>query len=160
MCTRFRYMLHCSREFLLAYRFFFLTRGQTGFILLNMAKSRNINLERSADMFKALGNSHRLAIFLRLISCCPPGTRWLAGPESRRVVGQLGEDLDIAPSTLSHHIKELRTAGLIIAERRGKNIECWVDAEALNTLVDLLAGQRSDDSIAGQIPCRACEEAD
>lgn len=111
-------------------------------------------------MFKALGNSHRLAIFLRLISCCPPGTQWVEGPESRRVVGQLGEELDIAPSTLSHHIKELRTAGLIRAERRGKQIECSVDAKALDTLIDLLAGQRSDDSPAGQNRCRTCEEAD
>jgi ArsR family transcriptional regulator len=139
---------------------FFLTSGQQGIRLRNMSKSRTDNLERCADMFKALGNSHRLAIFLRLISCCPPGTKWVAGPESRRVVGQLGEDLDIAPSTLSHHIKELRTAGLISAERRGKNIECWVDAKALNTLVDLLAGQRLDDSPAGQIRRCTCEEAD
>ncbi|AFM24224.1 putative transcriptional regulator [Desulfomonile tiedjei DSM 6799] len=125
-----------------------------------MSNNRTINLERFADMFKALGNSHRLAIFLRLISCCPPGTKWVAGPESRRVVGQLGEDLGIAPSTLSHHIKELRTAGLISAERRGKNIECWIDAEALNTLVDLLTAQESNDSAAGQIRCCACEESD
>ncbi len=125
-----------------------------------MSNSETKKLERSAEMFKALGNSHRLAIFLRLISCCPPGTKWLAEPESRRAVGQLGEDLDIAPSTLSHHIKELRTAGLIIAERRGKNIECWVDAEALNTLVDLLAGQRSGDSSIAQVSCCTCEEAD
>lgn len=123
-----------------------------------MSNSKTTDLERLADMFKALGNSHRLAIFLRLISCCPPGTKWVAGPESRRVVGQLGEDLDIAPSTLSHHIKELRTAGLIRAERRGKNIECWVDAEALNTLVDLLVGQRSDDSTAARISCCKSEK--
>lgn len=115
---------------------------------------------RCADMFKALGNPHRLAIFLRLISCCPPGTKWMEGPESRRFVGQLGEDLDIAASTLSHHIKELRTAGLILAERRGKNIECWVDSEALNTMTDLLASQEPNDPTAGQVRCRTCEEAD
>ncbi len=111
-------------------------------------------------MFKALGNSNRLAIFRRLISCCPPGTKWVAEPESRRVVGQLGEDLNIAPSTLSHHIKELRTAGLIVAERRGKNIECWIDAEAVNTLVELLVGQRSDDSTEARMNCCACETTD
>jgi ArsR family transcriptional regulator len=148
-----------SRVFF-AHRFFFLTSTEHDSILRYMSNSRNENLERSAEMFKALGNSHRLAIFLRLISCCPPGTKWVAEPESRRVVGELGEDLNIAPSTLSHHIKELRTAGLIIAERRGKNIECWVDPEALNTLVDLLAGQRSDDSTVAQISCCTRKQAD
>jgi len=104
-----------------------------------MSKYETIDLERFSEMFKALGNPHRLAILLRLVSCCSPGTRWVASPEARRFVGQLGEDLDIVASTLSHHIKELRRCGLIRAERRGKNIECWVDAEALKALGDLLA---------------------
>jgi DNA-binding transcriptional ArsR family regulator len=129
-------------------------------MLRDMSNTRTKDLGRCADMFKALGNPHRLAIFLRLISCCPPGTKWMEGPESRRFVGQLGEDLDIAASTLSHHIKELRTAGLIGAERRGKNIECWVDAEALNTLTDLLAGHESNDPPAGRVRRRTCEDTD
>jgi len=99
-------------------------------------------------MFKALGNSHRLAVFLRLASCCPPGTRSVSEPEARRFVGQLGDELDIAPSTLSHHIKELRQAGLIQVERKGKNIECWVSGEALGALAHLFVGlsptRRSD----------------
>jgi len=42
--------------------------------------------------------------------------------------------LNIAPSTVSHHIKELRQAGIIVVERRGKNIECWVNEEAVKVL--------------------------
>jgi ArsR family transcriptional regulator, arsenate/arsenite/antimonite-responsive transcriptional repressor len=42
--------------------------------------------------------------------------------------------LSIAPSTVSHHIKELRQAGIIVVERRGKNIECWVNEEAVKVL--------------------------
>ena len=102
-----------------------------------MSNNRNIEIGQLAEMFKALGNTHRLAIFLRLATCCPPGTRWVSEPEARRFVGQLGEELDVAPSTLSHHIKELRRAGLIQMERKGKNIECWVNGEALSRLAHL-----------------------
>jgi len=108
-----------------------------------MSNTQTDNLQRLAEMFKALGNPHRLAVFLRLASCCPPGTTAVSEPEARRFVGQLGAELDIAQSTLSHHIKELRQAGLIRMERRGKNIECWVDGEALGAITELLTGLSS-----------------
>lgn len=98
-------------------------------------------LQQFAEMFKALSNPHRLHIFLRLISCCPPGTRWTWDSAAKRHVGQLAEEVSIAASTVSHHIKELRNAGMIKVARRGKNIECWMNADAVNVLADLLAGR-------------------
>jgi len=62
--------------------------------------------------------------------------------QARRYVGELGEELNIAPSTVSHHIKELRHAGIIVVERRGKNIECWVNEEAVKALRGILHGGR------------------
>ena len=103
-----------------------------------MSNYRIDQIQEYADMFKALSNPNRLGIFLRLISCCPPGTRSFSEAEARRYVGELGEDLDITLSTVSHHIKELRQAGLIKVERHGKNIECWVDEQAVTALVELL----------------------
>jgi ArsR family transcriptional regulator, arsenate/arsenite/antimonite-responsive transcriptional repressor len=99
------------------------------------------NLRRFSDMFKALSNPHRLEIFLRLASCCPPGSRSTTEEESRRFVGELALGLKIAPSTVSHHIKELRQAGLITVERIGKNIECRVDQHAAAELASLLDGR-------------------
>ena len=85
------------------------------------------------EMFKALSNPHRLALFYRLMNCCAPGTK--CGVEAERFcVGELGEGLAIAPSTLSHHLKELNRAGLIQMERRGKNVECWLEPSVLTEL--------------------------
>jgi DNA-binding transcriptional ArsR family regulator len=106
-----------------------------------MSNHRIEETRRFAEMFKALSNPNRLDIFLRLVSCCPPGTKCSSNAEARRFVGELGEKLDITLSTVSHHIKELRQAGLIRVERRGKNIECWVDEEALSAMSELLSGR-------------------
>jgi len=89
-----------------------------------------------AIMFKALSNVNRLVLFKRLMTCCAPGTKCSPEEAIRFCVGELGEGLDIAPSTLSHHLKELNRAGLIQMQRRGKMIECWVEPETLNLLSD------------------------
>ncbi len=103
-----------------------------------MSKYQDKNIEKFAEMFKALSNSNRLRIFLRLVSCCQPGTvtsiKSNADPEGCACVGELGQDLGIVPSTISHHIKELRRAGLIRMERRGQKIECSIDPETIAAL--------------------------
>lgn len=91
-----------------------------------------------AEMFKALGNPHRLAIFQRLTTCCAPGTVCEMNA-AYFTVGEIGEDLDIAPSTISHHLKELFRAGLIDTRRNGKNIECWIEPKVLDQLAQFFA---------------------
>lgn len=87
-------------------------------------------------MFKALGNSHRLAIFQQLTQCCVPGTVCSVDEALGFTVGEIGRSLDIAPSTVSHHLKELFRAGLIQTRRKGKNIECWIEPAVLEELSD------------------------
>jgi len=96
----------------------------------------SIDLDRIALMFKALGNPHRLAVFQRLSSCCAPGTICDVETATRHCVGELGGDLAIAASTLSHHLKELNRTGLIQMERKGKQVICWVEPDTLQLLTE------------------------
>jgi ArsR family transcriptional regulator len=108
-----------------------------------MSNNSIFDSERLSGMFKALANPHRLGIYLRLASldgdtaCCTVKN----GSEPELItgapcacVGDLGRDLGIVPSTVSHHIKELNRAGLITLTRRGQQILCRVEPSALETL--------------------------
>jgi len=95
-----------------------------------MSKYKTTDAEHLATQFKALGNPHRLRIFQRLLTCCTPGTVCALDGASPNCVGELGMELRIAASTLSHHIKTLAHAGLIHLNRRGQFIDCQVDPDA------------------------------
>ncbi len=93
------------------------------------------NLDKMAQVFKALSNLNRLRIFYRLATCCEPGTVGIIDSlDSHRYVGELGEELNIGKSTVSHHLKELKRVGLIRTERKGQKIACWVDLEMIKQL--------------------------
>jgi ArsR family transcriptional regulator len=105
-----------------------------------MSNYRKDEIQRFAEVFKALSNPNRLQIFLSLVSCCPPGTKCISDAAGQPCVGELGQDLEIDPSTVSHHLKELRRSGLIRMEKRGKKVICWVDQETVLGLIKLLTG--------------------
>lgn len=102
-----------------------------------MSNYRNINLDRYSVMFKALSNPHRLQIFNILTGCCEPGTTCSTDEMTSCCVGELDEQLDIASSTLSHHLKELNQAGLVQMKRDGKQILCSIRPETLAELGNL-----------------------
>jgi len=104
-----------------------------------MSNFQNINIEKFADIFKALSNPNRLQIFMRLISCCAPGTVCSVDSECGAFVGDISKDMNIVPSTVSHHLKELRQAGLIKMNRKGQKIECWVQPEVIENLSKFFA---------------------
>ena len=92
-------------------------------------------------MFKALSNPHRLAMFVQLARCCPPtGTGCSSEDDLCRCVGDLGCDLGVGASTVSHHIKELVNAGMIRCERTGQKVNCAVDPAALTALESFVSG--------------------
>jgi ArsR family transcriptional regulator len=105
-----------------------------------MSNNRINNIEHIAVLFKALSNPNRLRIYTRLASCCSTSQQSCTEDEVSACVGELGADLQIVPSTLSHHIKELHRAGLIRMERSGQSIRCWVDRDTLKELQRFLSG--------------------
>lgn len=116
-----------------------------------MSNNRN-DCEMFVEQFKALGNPHRLALFRRLAVCCPPDTTCSTEVAVRLCIGLLGEDLDISPSTLSHHIKELNRAGLVQMARKGKQIECWVNPRTLAQLAAFFGTAVNAPTIEGAHP--------
>ena len=102
-----------------------------------MSKYSTNELDEISGILKALSNPNRLKIFLELVACCAPGKVWsVESPEALgRCVGDLAQMVDIAPSTLSHHLKELNRAGLLEMNRRGQRVECCVAPQAVEMLM-------------------------
>jgi DNA-binding transcriptional ArsR family regulator len=83
---------------------------------------------RFADMFSAMGTGPRLRIVRLLLSAYPGGM----------VVGDIGNDLTIAASTLSHHLEKLKNEGLVKVRREGTYLWYSANSEALQELLGFL----------------------
>lgn len=80
-----------------------------------------------ADIFKALADPTRVAIVSRLASgevCC---------------VCDLTDAFELSQPTVSHHLRVLRDAGLVEAERRGTFAYYWLVPEAMGRLQGIFA---------------------
>lgn len=109
--------------------------------------------------FRALGHSHRIAIVRELrkraLACCEAerAEDCALDPASCNV-GALADAVPCAPSTLSHHLKELERAGIIERARDGRQLLCRLNEGALTRLARFLApegpGSGSGDAQAGR----------
>lgn len=83
-------------------------------------------LERAARLFKVLGNESRLGL-LRLLELEP------------RTVGGLVELSGLSQPLVSQHLRTLRQADLVSAERRGKEVVYAVaDGHVTHVIADAL----------------------
>ena len=105
-----------------------------------MSNYRTGNIDRFSAVFNALSNPHRLQIYTILSGCCTPGMVCNMDSVTSCCVGELGSELDIAASTLSHHLKELSNAGLIHMQRDGKQVICSVNTDMLNDIRQYFLG--------------------
>jgi ArsR family transcriptional regulator len=79
-------------------------------------------------MFKALGDPVRLRL-LSLIASHPGG---------QACVCEISSSFDVSQPTISHHLKMLRSAGLLDCERRGTWVYYWVIPAVLQQLSSVL----------------------
>jgi ArsR family transcriptional regulator len=89
------------------------------------------NHAATAASLAALGHETRLAIFRLLVRAGDAGLN----------VGEIGLHLGQAASTLAHHLGTLVDAGLVIQERRGRQIINRVDYAAMRQTVDFLTAE-------------------
>jgi DNA-binding transcriptional ArsR family regulator len=82
-------------------------------------EAKSQDRERVVKALKALSNENRMAIFEQIRAGHGRG-RFDA--DHRLSVCTVAEKFNISLSTISHHIKELRTGGLVHCERRGQSI--------------------------------------
>lgn len=110
----------------------------------------HVNERDVAAMFKALGDPTRLQIFQFLRSCCCPVSVEATGDVRPAIGPTVGEvccqvtGAEQINSRISFHLKELRLAGLITVERRGKNMICGVNHKAVEALAAFLGGEAPD----------------
>jgi len=75
-----------------------------------------------AAVFIALGDEHRQRILLTF------------EPGERLNVGQIADVSTLARSTVSHHLKILREAGVLESEKIGKEIYFWINKPFIRTV--------------------------
>ncbi|WP_228894179.1 ArsR/SmtB family transcription factor [Pseudoduganella aquatica] len=86
----------------------------------------------------ALAQESRLAAFRLLVQAGPDGL----------AASRIAEQLDIAPSSLSFHLKELAHAGLIAARQDGRFVIYSASFGAMNGLLAFLT-----ENCCGGVPC-------
>lgn len=93
-----------------------------------MKKSEQPAVARFARMLAAMGTEPRLRIVRLLLAAHPEGM----------VVGEIAAELEMANSTLSHHLDKLRNEGLVTVQREGTFLRYAADTSGLEQLLGFL----------------------
>jgi ArsR family transcriptional regulator, arsenate/arsenite/antimonite-responsive transcriptional repressor len=95
-----------------------------------------MKIDDAAGRLEALGNPTRLQIYRALVRAGKAGMP----------VGKLQAKLDLAASTLSHHLKALLAVGLISQERQATTLICRTNYDVMRGLVDFLVAECCSDA--------------
>lgn len=87
-----------------------------------------MDIKQAAIKLSALSQESRLSIFRLLVRC---GDKGLSA-------GEIAEHTGIQPNTLSFHLKELNSAELIKADRKGRSIIYSLKIDGMRDLIHFL----------------------
>lgn len=90
------------------------------------------NEELVVQQLAALAQSTRLNLFRELIKTCD------CSDGGGLAAGELARRMQLAPPTLSFHIKELTRSGLVQSRKEGRSIIYSVDGTAIRSLIDFM----------------------
>jgi len=93
-----------------------------------MNSDADAQLVRFADMLSAMGTEPRLRIVRLLLAAHPEGM----------VVGEIGAELGIPNSTLSHHLEKLKNEDLVKVRRESAFLRYSANTESLQALLAFL----------------------
>ena len=96
-----------------------------------------MKIDDAAARLEALGNPTRLRIFRALVRAGDAGLP----------VGKLQAKLDVAASTLSHHLKSLMIVGLIRQDRQATTLYCHANYTLMRSLLDFMMAECCADSV-------------
>lgn len=86
-----------------------------------------------ARVFKALSNEQRLSLFKMIYywqktmpraECCGV----------QKAFTRACDAMNLSRSTISHHLKELQSAGLIVCDREGQALVCSINEELVDEI--------------------------
>lgn len=112
-------------------------------------ESNLIDEAQTVRSLAALAQPQRLRAFRALV---------VAGPDGL-TPGAMAEQLAVAPSALSFHLKELTYAGLVTSEPRGRNLIYRASFDRVNALLGYLTEhccQGETCAVADSAACTAC----
>jgi len=92
------------------------------------SKVKQEDVSRYADMFAAMGSEARLRIMRLLLWAHPDGL----------FVGEIASELEIAASTLSHHLDKLKNEDLVAVRREGTFLRYTANIKALEEVLGFL----------------------
>jgi ArsR family transcriptional regulator, arsenate/arsenite/antimonite-responsive transcriptional repressor len=94
----------------------------------SVAQNTPDSAARFADMLAAMGTEPRLQVVRLLLAAHPKGL----------IAGDIGTELGIPASTLSHHLDRLKREGLVTVAREGTFLRYSANTTALSALLEFL----------------------
>ncbi|MDX2275473.1 MAG: metalloregulator ArsR/SmtB family transcription factor [Hyphomonadaceae bacterium] len=107
-----------------------------------------MKLEKAATQLEALGNPIRLGIYRLLVRAGHDGLP----------VGAVQDRMEMAASTLSHHLRKLIDTGLVTQERQATTLICRAHYPSMDALIGFLADECCADAGCSAKPAKRVKE--